>query len=415
MVLATVSTVMGGALTWGAVYVDVETEEGAFTIEMDAGARNGGAAFLGLAEGWLDWVDPRNGAPKHGERYYEGTAMSWVKKDEGGEALLVGNLGRPITGADGQKNWNNGAGVELFDDVAGATGLTARSVAMVQQDGPHTLDGDWAVLLKNADDDYGGLWSRVGMVVSNWGVVVALAGREVDENGWMESPVTVTGMRVHGDQGEIAAWRAEAATNGLFPKATWVTARATESGIRWMIPGSSRFTMETTENLCGTWGTTTYWNEREACDAGWMELGMPGATWFLKENFLTLDYTGLSGPAVAGKYSFRVEWETKGTNANEIYQYDLDVGAGTGMVRQLDLETQTNVLKSAPCNQFIIGRSGAHSTGVSVVISDWGQIPYYFLGEARSGDGAGRFRMWEWMSDGNVWGSWIGRAVPSDE
>ena len=68
MVLATVSTVMGGALTWGAVYVDVETEEGAFPIEMDAGARTGGAAFLGLAEGWLDWVDPRNGAPKHGER-----------------------------------------------------------------------------------------------------------------------------------------------------------------------------------------------------------------------------------------------------------------------------------------------------------------------------------------------------------
>ena len=113
-----------------AVYVDVETEAGTFTIEMDAGARNGGAAFLGLAEGWMDWVDPRNGQLKHGVGYHAGTAMSWVKKDEKGEAVLVGNLGYAFTGADGGRNWNNGGGIQMQDDVSGATGLTARSVAM---------------------------------------------------------------------------------------------------------------------------------------------------------------------------------------------------------------------------------------------------------------------------------------------
>ena len=421
MVLAGLIIILVSVMGWGAVYVDVETEEGSFTIELDAAARNGGAAFLGLAEGWVDWVDPRNGEPKHGERYYEGTAMSWVKKDEGGEALLVGNLGRTFTGADGQKNWNNGAGVELFDDVAGATGLTARSVAMVQQDGPHTLDGDWAVLLKDADEYYGGLWSRVGTVVSNWSVVEALAGRAVDESGWMASPVAVTGTRIHGDAAEIETWRAVAESNAPSCGMGEVGLEVAGEGgtLHCRMAGKGKYAITHTTNLLdAVWNVNWMnWNDGD----GDLEESFPFSTatnaFGKQRNFavVAVEYPELGGPTVTGTYSFRVEWEMGGTNKNQIYQYDLDVGAETGMVWQLDWATQSEVVQSASCNQFIIGRSGAHSMGISMVISDWGQIPYYFLGEAHAGDGAGRFRMWEWMSGGNVWGSWIGRAVPSDE
>lgn len=403
---------MACGVCWGAVYVDVETAAGTFTIEMDAGARNGGAAFLGLAEGWVDWVDPQTGEPRQGERYYEGTAMSWVLKDEAGNASAVGNLGRPLTDAEGNKNWNNGAGVELFDDVDAGGALTARSVVMVQQDGPHSIDGGFAVLLKDAAAIYTGRWSRVGTVVSNWSVVTALAGRPIDANGWMEAPVATTGMRVHGDAGEIAGWRAEAETNGLFPEVSWAAAHSTESGIRWMIPAQSRFTMETTEDLLGTWKTDTFWNEREACDAGWQELGMPGRTWFLKEDFLTLAYSEFTGPRVAGQYAFRVEWEKGGAGENEIYEYDLDVGAGTGMVWRLDLETQTEFLESAALELVMLGRIGAHSTGVALFVPDWWHLPYYWLGGTSSDAESGRFRMWDAISEREVWGRWKGQTLP---
>ena len=77
LALAAACTVPAAA----AVFVDVETSAGTFTSEMDPAARHGGAAFLGLAEGWIDWVDPRNGQPMHGNRYYDGSAFSLVQKD----------------------------------------------------------------------------------------------------------------------------------------------------------------------------------------------------------------------------------------------------------------------------------------------------------------------------------------------
>ena len=403
-----------------AVYVDVETEAGTFTIEMDAGARNGGAAFLGLAEGWMDWVDPRNGQLKHGVGYHAGTAMSWVKKDEKGEAVLVGNLGYAFTGADGGRNWNNGGGIQMQDDVSGATGLTARSVAMVQQEGPHSINGRWAVLLKDADEQYGGIWSRIGTVASNWGVVEALAGRTVGADGWMEKPVEVTGMRVHGDAGEIAAWRAVAEANAPVCDLgeTGLAFYGETATLTCRMEGRGTYAIAHTTNL-----TDRVWN------VNWMDWYEGGGGLETNLVFSTalgafgprrsfavdaVEYPELGGPTVTGRYSFRVEWELGTEGENEVYQYDLDVGAGTGMVWQLDRETQSKVLRSAPCNQIIIARSGAHSMGVSVVISDWGLVPYYWLGEEHAGDGAGRFRMWEWMSGGNLWGSWIGRAVPAD-
>lgn len=51
-----------------------------------------------------------------------GTAMGWVLKDDAGEGVLVGNLGYAFTGTDGGRNWNNGGGIQLQDDVAGDRG-----------------------------------------------------------------------------------------------------------------------------------------------------------------------------------------------------------------------------------------------------------------------------------------------------
>ena len=403
---------MAWGMASGAVYVDVETDAGTFTIEMDAGARNGGAAFLGLAEGWVDWVDPRNGQPRSGARYYEGTEMGWVRKDSGGEAVLVGNTGRRFMGTDGNRNWNNGAGVEFLDDISGPTGLTARSVAMIQQTGPHTLDGRFAVFLKDGNEDCGGIWSRVGTVVSNWGTVVELSARAVDESEWMESPAAVTGMRVHGDGDEIAAWRAvaeaKAASCGMGEAGLAVEG---ESGtLRCRMEGKGRYAIAHTTNLTdAVWNVNWMnWNEGDGALEETLPFSTAADAFGPRRSFavVEVDYPELGGPSVEGKYSFRVEWEMGQDGENEVYQYDLDVGAGTGMVYQLDWATQSTVLRSAACDQFQIGRGGAHSMGVSMVISDWWQVPYYWLGEETAGAGRGRFRMWEWVRNGEAWGNW---------
>lgn len=389
-----------------AVYVDVETTAGTFTIELDPAARNGGAAFLGLAEGWIDWLDPQTGGAKHGERYFGGTAVNWIYKDGDGNAVLVGNLGRPFTDGDGNRNWNNGAGIELLDDIPEAAGLPARSVAMVQQQGPLTIDGRWAVMLENADEYFGGRWSRIGTVVSNWGVVETLAGRTVDENGWMEAPVEVTDVRVHGDGGEIDAWRAE--SRGTWPTATRVEARTTVSGIFWPLPAHSRFKTKTAESLLGGWETPEWWNEGDAREVSWDAFGLDGTSGFAAGSFSAVSYPELGGPTVTGKYSFRVEWEMGPGETNQVYQYDLDVGADTGMVWQLDWETQSHVVRSAALDQIVVRLGGARSTLVSFVIGAWWQIPYYWLASPEKDAPAGRYRMWEYMSGGEVWGPWAG-------
>ena len=360
-------------------------------------------------------MDPRNGQAMHGERYYEGTVMGWVQKDEEGDALLVGNLGRRFTGEVGGRNWNNGAGWSWRDDIAGPTGLTARSVAMVQQNGPHSIDGCFAVFMKDADAYYGGHWSRIGTVVSNWSVVEALAERPVDENGWMEEAAPVGGMRVHGSEEEIAAWRSTAEAEGVrcgFGE-TGLVFEGGNGMLTCRMEGMGQYAILHTTNLMDrVWNVNWMnWNE----DAGGLEETQPFSTaadaFGPRRSFAvaTVEYPELGGPAVGGRYSFRVEWEMGGTNENEVYQYDVDVGAGTGMVWQLDWATQSRVLRSAGCNQFILGRRGAHSTGVSMVIGDWFQVPYYWLGEKRRGDGKGRFRMWEWVSGADIWGNWQGK------
>lgn len=404
---------MACGVCWGAVYVDVETEVGTFTIEMDAGARNGGAAFLGLAEGWVDWVDPRTGEPQHGKRYHEGTSMSWVYKDAGGEAMAVGNLGFAFRGALEEKPWNNGGGIQMQDDIAGPTGLTARSVAMVQGDGPHSLNGRWAVLLKNADEDFGGRWSRIGTVASNWGVVEALAGRALDAGSYMEEPVEVTGTRMFGDEREISAWRALAESNaptcglgevGLTPGAESVI-------LHYRMEGKGQFATVHTTNLLDRVRVLDWldWSEGEGMTEKSLELstaeGAMGKRHFF--GIVTAEYPELGGPTMEGEFSFLAQWEMGEGQEDRVYHYDLDMASGTGMVYRLDAATRKTELGRGRVTLIRTERRGAHSMGIEFVVNGGDvQWPHYWLGEEKAGDGKGRCRLQEWMRGVDTYGNW---------
>lgn len=398
-----------------AVFVDVETSAGTFTIEMDPAARNGGAAFLGLAEGWIDWVDPRNGQPRHGARYYDGTAFGLVQKDVDGNTVVLGNYGRVFESPDGETVWNNGTGGEMPDDVSGPTGLSARTVAMVQQEGPHTIDGRWAVLLADADPWYGGCWSRVGTVVGNWPVVEAIAAGERDESsGVLADPVEVAGMRVYGDAEEIAAWRAlaEASAPAAVAGEAGLSVDGAVGVLRCRIAGKGPYAVAHAADLAApVWRVD--WMGRNEGD-GALETDLPFSAaadgMGLRQFFAVtaVEYPELGGPTVTGKYSFIVEWEMGEGETNQIYQYDLDVDADTGMVRQLDWETQSQVLRSAALDQIIVQRGGAHSTMVSFVIGAWWQVPYYWLAAPEADAPSGRYRLYEYMTGGEVWGPWAG-------
>ena len=400
-----------------AVFVDVETSAGTFTIEMDPVARNGGAAFLGLAGGWINWVDPRNGQPRHGARYYDGTAFSLVQKDEGGNTVVLGNYGRVFADADGTRVWSNGTGGEMFDDISGPTGLVARSVAMLQQDGPHSLDGRWAILLENADKWYGGHWSRIGTVVGNWPVVEAIAAGERDEaSGVLVKPVEVAGMRVYGDAEEIAAWRAVAEASAPVVVAGEVgLSVAGENGVlKCRVEGKGPCAVAHTADLTSDVWRVDWMGRNEGDGPLEKELTFSAAAdgMGLRQFFAVteMEYPELGGPTVTGRYSFIVEWEMGPGETNQIYQYDLDVGADTGMVWQLDWETQSRVLRSATLDQIIVQQGGAHSTMVSFVIGAWWQVPYYWLGGMEKGATSGRYRLYEYMTGGEVWGDWAGMS-----
>ncbi|MBR4189426.1 MAG: peptidylprolyl isomerase [Kiritimatiellae bacterium] len=399
----------------GAVYVDVETTEGTFTIELDPAARNGGAAFLGLAEGWIDWVDPRNGQPRHGTPYFDGTSFSLVQKNQDGNTVVLGDYGRVFTAIDGTTNWNNGAGIEMPDDVSGPTGLVPRSVAMVQEGKPHSIDGRFAVLLADADDWYGGHWNRIGEVVEGWEVVEAIASGPRDEaSGVLVAPVAINAMRVRGSAEELAAWKAVAET--LAPACVSGEAGLSVEGgqgtLQCRIAGKGPWAVSHTTNLCAPVWSVDWMGFNEGDESMDRNLGFATEEGAMgRRQFFAVtaaEYPELGGPTVTGRYSFRVEWEMLPGETNQVYQYDLDVGAGTGMVWQLDLETQRTVLRSAPLDQIDIQRGGAHSTLVSFVIGAWWQIPYYWLASPEKDAPAGRYRMWEYMSGGEVWGPWAG-------
>lgn len=454
--MGAVSAVLVEGVAAGAVYVDVETTEGTFTVEMDESARNGGAAFLGLAEGWVDWVDALNGEPKHGERYFEGTWVNWVLQDGEGRPVMLGDFGRMFHGADGEDKWNNGSGAEMPDDVSGNPPMPARSVAMLQKGGiepwewvaspawptmPHGLDGRWGVALQDAEEYCMARWSRVGTVVSNWDVVEALAARSAEaskagsaskgsarrrgrmrnakglEMSWrvLSAPVEVTGTRVHGDAAAIAAWRAVAASNAPTC-GTGQTGLAMDGGSGTLLcgmEGKGRYAIAHTTNLTDRiWNLNWMnWNESDGALVETNGFSTAEGAFGPRRFFASpvVEFPALGGPE-AGKmerFTFKVEWELGGTNGNPVFLYNLDMVNSTGMVWQLDAETQSVALRSAAVYDVEEVRSGGHSTRVGFLNTEWWQAPYYWLAEEKAGDGRGRFRLWDAATGDETWGTWM--------
>ena len=389
-------------------HAEVETTAGSFTIALDwEEAPNGCGAFVALAEGVADWVNPQSGRAEKGVPYHPGTSMSWVPWDETEEVVALGNRGRMFVGTDGETNAANGSGLMLEDDIrdGGGRSLPARSVAMMNTAGPDTLDGRWAVLLKDADAYYGGRWSRIGTVVSNWNVVERIAGgARDDETTLLVSPVEVTGVRVWSDPPEaLEAWR------------TWAT--------NWPACGLGEVGMEIngTNGLlrCG-WGPKSLcavvhcgdltaaskevvwmdWNE--GAEESWMELPFQaseeGATPFGQRHFCAVaevEYPELAGPEFPGEgYGLWVEWQGgDGTRAHYLYELDWSSGTGTAWA---EMETGwTNYSTVIFADQW---RAGARSrSAMAVMPMRLGPLQLYFLHTYQLGmtgaDGKGRFQV----------------------
>ena len=406
-----------GETNW---FAEVETTEGRFTIALDwEAAPNGCGAFAALAEGLADWVNPQSGRAEKGVPYLPGTSMSWVPWDETETVLALGNQGRVFTGTDGTMNAANGSGLTLADDIrdGGGRSLPARSVAMMNASGPDTLDGRWAVLLKDADAYYGGRWSRIGTVVSNWSVVEGIAGGARDnETTLLVAPVEVKGVRVWSDPPEaFETWRAGATnwpvcglgevgvamdgTNGMLrcgwsPKSLYAALHCGDltevsKEVVWMDWNEGeeeafadlpfQMTDEVTEEA------------RQAAAAAGFQLFGPRRFFAVAE----VGYSELAGPTIPGEgYALWAEWQGGGGERAH-YLYELDWSAGTGRVWEETEEGWTNYATAMLATPW---RAGARSRSVMAVMPmQLGPIPVYFLHTYQLGmegaGGTGRFQV----------------------
>ena len=393
-------------------YAEVETTGGSFTIALDwEGAPKGCAAFAGLAEGLSGWLDPQSKEVRNGVEYYPGTAVSWVQRDEGDEVLLVGNRGRVFTRADGTTNAANGSGVQFEDDLrtGGGRSLKAGTVAMMNAAGPDTLDGQWAVMLKDADAYYGGRWSGIGTVVSNWAVVEALAAREAPGNV-MTEPAEVKRVRLWSDPPEaLAAWRAES-TNwpvyGALPLN--LELKGVEGKIWFEVWGKSRLSFARTADLTGQLTVIEDWNEEEEGytvtlpflteppDESGDGAARLGRKHFFSETVSETAYPELTLPVLLGDgYGLLTEWEW-GDGSVERYLHELDWAAGTGTVWKATDGGEW--VFDAPVRGIGFWRSGAHS-GELVLVETERQggavlsFYYHYLLGVAGEDGKGRFRL----------------------
>ena len=412
-----------GAAEW---FAEVETTAGAFTIRLDwENAPNGCGAFAALAEGRTDWVNPQSGKAEKGVEYFPGTAMSWVQNNaEGTEKLLLGNRGRLFAGTDGTANVSNGSGLTLEDDIrdGGGRGLAARSVAMMNAEGPDTLDGRWAVFLKDGEAYYGGKWSRIGTVASNWGVVESIAGGARDAaTGLLESPATVTGVRVWSVPAEaMEAWRA-GATN--WPSCGQGNVAVDVSGTNGTLHCGWRPKSQYAVVHCGDLREAARnivwmdWNE--GAEEAWAELPFQateeGSMPFGKCHFCAVaevGYRELTGPSLLGSgYGLLTEWQW-GDGSVDLFLHELDWNAGTGTVwRATDDGGWTN---SAVVAGIGFWRTGAHSGELAMAeeeregVFTYTRVYRYRLG-AHGADGTGRFRMTVFAGMGGmieVWGDY---------
>ena len=401
-----------------AVYADVETDAGTFTIELDAaGNPEGVLAFAGLTEGWLDWLDPRTGTMRTGVRYMEETAMDWVQREEADEVLLLGNRGYAGAG---------GSGLQLRDGIPGGpeerVRLAVRSVAMINSDGPDTLDGTWAIFLKDGEPYYGGRWGRIGTVVSNWAAVETMAAGETDGNNTLKSPFTVRRVSLRGPDGWEDALKTGLTNLPSFGRGRVkeLTVSGTNGTVTCTADGMSRWALVHTTNMTGEsrviWvdinedeGTRDTPLDFQAAEEGTMPFGERR---FFSVSELT--YPELGGPTVGGGHIWlETAWEW-GDGSVDKYLHRLDTGEvyhedGSGTWTNEATILAAGFWQRGVYSGMLVMREQKLDGGLGVTQEYW-----YTLGEEEPG----RFRMSVFVGPPvgtlEVWGHYRWVGVPQE-
>ena len=258
-------------------------------------------------------------------------------------------------------------------------------------------------------------------MVGNWDVVTNIAGGARDATtGMLESPATVTGVRIWSDPPEaLEAWRTEA-TN--WPKCrpgnVAVEVSGTNGTLRCGWSPKSQYAVVHGGDLTAESRNVVWMDWNEGGETAWAELPFQaseeGTVPFGKRHFCAVaqvGYPGLEGPAMRGNgWGVLTEWQW-GDGTVDTYLHELDWNAGTGMVwKATDDGGWTN---DAAVRGMGFWRAGAHSTELVLAeqVPDgmiaWTYYHYYRLG-AEGDDGTGRFRMSVFTGSGTVevWGDW---------
>ena len=272
--------------------------------------------------------------------------------------------------------------------------------------------------MEDCDAYFGGQWSRIGTVASNWGVVESIAGGARDgTTGLLETPATVTGVRIWSEPPEaMEAWRA-GATN--WPKCglgeVAVEVAGTNGTLRCGWGPKSQYAVAHGADLTAEAKTVAWMDWNEGPESVWTDISFfatkdpspTGTVWFGPRHFCAVEevrYPELAEPGLKGfGHDFITEYQWGDGNV-ETFSHELDWSAATGTVWKVTEGGEKTY------DSTVVGmglwRAGAQS--VELVLGEW--VPstgvlYYFcyrLG-VEGADGVGRFQL---VSTREVWGDW---------
>jgi len=155
------------------------TTQGSFTIELfDAEAPNTVASFVGLAEGTIEWTDPRT-RQKVNTRYYDGTIFHRVIE------------GFMIQGGDPLGQGTGGPGFTFADEFHPARKHDKAGILSMANRGPNTNGGQFFITL-DATPWLDGKHSVFGQVTSGLDVVKKIGSTPTSKPGDRPlAPITV--------------------------------------------------------------------------------------------------------------------------------------------------------------------------------------------------------------------------------
>ncbi len=368
-----------------------EGKFGEFRVVLDVvGAPVAVADFTGLADGRQKWVNPVSGEVRGGggqDAFYDGMVFDMFDGN-----CVRGGM-RPIPDGEGGVKYEGGAGFaalgkgkEVWTEVSEGT------LAMVENEGPHNIEGELALYVTNGMTQ----WTAIGQV------------RDADLPGMRKLAALVREgevVAVEWDVDESGATAAERtaleAGRALLPEPFGMEAGigAEGAGFTLVLPASSRVAVFTSENLTGGFSYEgEAWNLTE--EPGAMEFGWN--TWLLTgmQGFVTL--AGVRQPMWSG-HKFQGKWWMGMDYPDHREEIWWDFTKGTGLVVMVvgGEATGTNRFSQA---------SSWRETGNSIV-AYYGRGffgHYHYLGFAEAGATGGRFMYKQlYLIDevGRTWGT----------